>query len=228
MKKTIIALLGLGLGLVLSLPVSQPAQSAGTPGNDKNAYFIHHSTGEIYLEGGMRRILEEAGYDLEAPWWDGGTDPRDFPDLFNDPGSWERFGDRDIIIFKSCYPASDISGKKKLKRYKKWYRQLYAVYRSHPDMLFVPMSTPPLPRAMTAYKNARRAKKFDKWLKNHYVEDYEGDNLLPFRLHKQLRNRKGYLKKKYVADPYDGHPKSISGVRVGNKLKKRLDNYFSE
>ena len=204
------------------------AVQAASPGSDKNVYFIHHSTGEIYRDGGMETKLEAAGYDLTAPWWDGNTDPQDFPTELADSDSWDIIGDNDILVFKSCYPASGITSKSMLNEYKDYYRELYDIYEAHPEVLFVPMSTPPLPKAMTTFKEAKRAKKFDKWLKNKYVENYSGDNLWPFRLHKQLRNKKGYLKKKYVADPYDGHPKSKSGKRVGNKLVKRLNKYFNQ
>ena len=227
MKKFLVLFIAIAVGFGFLFWLTSPAEAA-KPGANKDLYFVHHSTGEIYLNGGMRQILKGADYKVKAPWWDGGTDPNDFPDLFNDESSWNKFGNRDIIAFKSCYPASNITNKAMLNEYKNYYRELYDVYRAHPDVLFVPMSTPPLPKNMTTYGNAKRAKKFDKWLKNRYVTDYEGDNLLPFRLHKQLRNYKGYLKKKYVADPYDGHPKPNSGIRVGNKLKKRLNNYLSE
>ncbi|MBU0731361.1 hypothetical protein KKC88_00600 [Patescibacteria group bacterium] len=229
MKKLLVLFLVLGLGFGFLFLLTSPADAA-KPGANKKIYFIHHSTGEIYLDGGMRSILKGAGYKVKAPWWDGGTDPNDFPGLFNDSASWDLLGSRDIIVFKSCYPSSNITSKAMLNEYKDYYRELYDVYRAHPNVLFVPMSTPPLPKNMTSYKKARRAKKFDKWLKNRYVTDYEGNNIRPFRLHRQLSGTKNhyYLAKKYVADPYDGHPLPNSGIRVGNKLKKRLNNYFNE
>lgn len=202
---------------------------AGKPGKKKKVFFIHHSTGKIYVDGGMRDKLEAAGYQLTAPWWDGGTEPEDFPTELASSDSWDIIGKNDILVFKSCYPASNINSKAELNDRKDYYRELYDVYRAHPDVLFVPMSTPPLPKAMTTVKQAKRAKKFDKWLKNRYVTDYEGDNLRPFRLHRQLTGTKNhyYLRKKYVDDPNDGHPKANSGIRVGNKLVKRLNNYFN-
>lgn len=200
---------------------------AAKPGANKQAFFIHHSTGEVYVDGGMREKMEAAGYSLEAPWWDGNTDPQDFPSELTSSASWDIIGDNDILIFKSCYPASNIYSQAELNERKDYYRELYEVYEDHPNVLFVPMSTPPLPKAMTSYKKARRAKKFDYWLTHKYVEEYSGNNLLPFRLHKQLQTKNGYLKPKYVADPNDGHPSSNSGIRVGNKLVKRLNSYFA-
>lgn len=202
---------------------------AATPGDDKKAYFIHHSTGEIYRDGttkkgGMKKAMKKAGYTLKAPWWDGDTDPQDFPELFNDSDYLDILTAYDIIIFKSCYPASGITSKSMLEDYKDYYRELYDVYEANPDILFVPMSTPPLPRLMTSISEARRAKKFDYWLSHEYADNYSGDNLAPYRLHKQLRNGRGYLRSRFVDDPYDGHPKAVSGVKVGKTLTRRLNN----
>lgn len=215
------------LVMLLAMPVL-----AATPSANKKVFFVHHSTGQIYWDNGMKTALVNNGYVGQAPWWDGGTDPVDFPTLFSDYDSWSTFGNADIIIFKSCYPASAISSKAMLIQYKAWYKELFSVYKSHPNKLFVPMSTPPLPKAMTNIKEAERAKKFDTWLATTYVTKYKEaylgrNNLLPYRLHKKLMNDNGYLATKYVANPYDGHPNAKSGVRVGNTLVKVLNNYFA-
>lgn len=204
---------------------------AAKPGANKKVFFIHHSTGQIYWDGGMKEALKSHGYTGQAPWWDGGTDPGDFYSLFSDYNSWNTFGDADIIIFKSCYPASDIESKAQLNQYKTWYKELFAIYKNHPNKLFVPMSTPPLPKAMTNAKEAKRAIEFDTWLAGKYLAKYKAgysrNNLLPYRLHKELMNKKGYLAGKYVADPYDGHPNAKAGKRVGNTIVKVLNGYFA-
>ncbi len=194
---------------------------------DVEVFFIHHSTGEIYRDGGMKTKLENNGYDLRAPWWDGATDYNDWHDQLSDPDSWDIIGTPDVLMFKSCYPNSDISSKAQLNEYKKEYRKLYDIFQAHPDVLFIPWSTPPLPRQMTSKANAKRAKKFDKWLKKRYISDYNGDNLDSFRLFYQLTGPKHwYMKRKYVSDPYDGHPKSNSGKRVGKKVLKLLNKHY--
>lgn len=206
--------------------------SAAKPGADKKVFFVHHSTGQIYWNNGMELALNNNGYVGKAPWWSGNTDPGDFYNLFTNYNSWSTFGKADILIFKSCYPASSITSKTMLRQYKTWYKELFSVYKNHPNKLFVPMSTPPLPKAMTNIKEAERAIKFDTWLATTYVakykEAYPGrNNLLPYRLHKKLMNDNGYLATKYVADPNDGHPNEKSGVRVGNTLANLLNNYFA-
>lgn len=206
---------------------------AAKPGANKKVFFIHHSTGQIYWDNGMKDQLKGHGYRAKAPWWDGGTDPGDFYGLFTDYNSWQIIGDKDIIIFKSCYPASAIYSKAELKQYKTWYKELLVIYNQHPNRLFVPMSTPPLPKAMTNIAEAKRAKKFDKWLATKYVEIYKKQypgrtNLLPYRLHHELQNKKGYLAAKYVADPNDGHPNDLSGKKVGKTLVRELNAYFAD
>ena len=79
---------------------------------------------------------------------------------------------------------------------------------------------------MTNLEDAARAKKFGKWLTHKYFEEYSSDNLSPYNLHALLDNKNGYLKNEYVADPYDGHPKKITGPVVGKMLRKHLDKFF--
>ncbi|MFA6475452.1 MAG: hypothetical protein WCV88_04635 [Patescibacteria group bacterium] len=215
------------ISLILFL-FSSVVPAYATAGEHKNVFFVHHSTGEIYwngttMKGGMETYLSNHGYTGQAPWWNGNTDPQDFNDLFNDANSWTTFGDADIIIFKSCFPASAITSDTMLAQYKDYYNELYSVYESHPNVLFVPLSTPPLPKDMTDSAEAARAIAFDQWLTTDYLTNYSGANLAPFHLHRLLDNDAGFLKKIYVADPYDGHPKAKAGVTVGKAMWKHLN-----
>lgn len=214
--------------LLSLLLVCSALPAYATAGEHKRVFFVHHSTGEIYWngtsgKGGMEAALTKHGYTGQAPWWDGNTDPQDFYSLFNDANSWTTFGDADIIIFKSCFPASAISSDALLAQYKDYYNSLYGFYESHPDILFVPLSTPPLPETMTNADEAARAVAFDQWLTTDYLTNYSGNNLAPFQLHHLLDNSAGFLQPKYVADPNDGHPKAKSGVTVGKAIRKHLD-----
>ena len=193
------------------------------PSGGKRIFFIHHSTGEIYWNGGMRAALAAHGYPGEAPWWDGGTDPQDFYDLFRSSANWELLKDSDIIIFKSCFPASAISSDSMLEDYKNWYRRLYSIYQNHPEKLFVPMSTPPLLRIHTSAAEARRALEFESWLLGQYKTDFTGSNLAPFGLHSLLSDSSGFLHADFIGSPQDDHPNSRSGEVVGNAMWRHLD-----
>ncbi|MFA5994872.1 MAG: hypothetical protein WCW27_03220 [Patescibacteria group bacterium] len=218
--------------LLVGFLLSQPTYAANQPGANKQVFFVHHSTGQIYWDGtvkkgGLGAELTNHGYTGTAPWWDGNTDPQDFPGLFNDANSWDIFGDSDIIIFKSCYPASAITSDDMLEQYKDWYRELYDIYQAHPNILFMPLSTPPLPKDMTNSDEARRALGFEQWLLGEYKNNYTGNNLAPFGLHTLLSNKNNYLKKKFVADPYDGHPRPKVGPVVGKAMREFLDTLLN-
>ena len=189
----------------------------------RTVFFIHHSTGQIYWDGGLRAALQAHGYSGSAPWWDGGTDPGDFPALFRDSANWDIFGDYGIIIFKSCFPASDIGSSGDLEQYKAWYRELYAVFSANPNKLFVPLSTPPLLKAHTSAASAARALQFENWLMGEFKTQYEGKNLAPFRLHSLLSDDDGYLAAEFISSPSDDHPNNHSGQVVGAAIWPHLD-----
>ena len=194
----------------------------------KLVFFIHHSTGEIYWNNGMSQALEKAGYKAAAPWWDGNTDPQDFYTEFSDTNKWQILKPYDIIIFKSCFPASNIDSDEMLENYKTWYNELNKIYQKYPDKLFVPLSTPPLLQNHTTPEAAARALKFEKWLLGEYKNKYSGKNLAPFGLHSLLSDSAGYLKSDYIESQDDDHPNENSGKVVGAAIVKHLNNFLNE
>ena len=173
----------------------------------------------------MEKALQDASYNAIAPWWDGDTDPQDFYSEFSNQDNWELFKDYDIIIFKSCFPASDIESDSELKDYKKWYNQLYSVFQNHQDKLFVPMSTPPLLRVNTTAAAAKHSLDFESWLLSDYKNGYSGKNLAPLGLHSLLSDSDGYLAPDFIADPEDDHPNLYSGQVVGKAIVEHLAPY---
>jgi len=198
---------------------SSLATSAKFP---KKAFFIHHSTGEIYWNGGMEKALVDAGYETAAPWWDPETNPPDFYNGFTDPNQWDLLKPYSIIIFKSCFPASDITSDEMLEEYKTYYNQLYEIYEKYPDKLFVPLSTPPLLKNHTTAEAAQRALAFEDWLVGEYKDKYPGHNLAPFKLHSLLSDSEGFLKSDFIASEDDDHPNANSGAVVGPALVNHL------
>jgi len=93
-----------------------------------DVYFIHLSTGTNWLNssyGGLRNAVNNTTtleghvfqmYDSST----GNCDHRDWPDRFK-KNDWKNY---DIVMFKSCFPASNIDSKKMLREYKKVYRQM--------------------------------------------------------------------------------------------------------
>jgi hypothetical protein len=164
-----------------------PGADPGKPPRALTMVWHHHSTGDSLLDGGLREALKANGiefYDInyKEAVVDGycigdHTDPPDFPKNFTTPKyfdvikSWELKGDRkqhDIIMFKSCFPASDINDDAMLQAYKSYYTAMIPTFRGHLDILFVAMSTPPLTRQETRPDRAKRARAWSRWITTEY------------------------------------------------------------
>jgi hypothetical protein len=196
--------------------------------------FIHHSTGSGFLdEGGMREKLGVAGFDVHDRTYGDGwvgdhTDPPDFPvtftEHFDDMISWKlEPGEKyDIVAFKSCFPASNITSDEMLKQYKDYYATIKTVTKQHPETLFIAFSTPPLVPGATDAESARRAREFSEWLVNEYIGK-EG-NLQVFNLFDMLADDSGYLKKEYRRNEEDSHPNSVANKVVADDFVKYLSN----
>ncbi|MBN1269713.1 MAG: hypothetical protein JXB04_09010 [Kiritimatiellae bacterium] len=111
-------------------------------------------------------------------------------------------GTNRIIMFKSCYPISGVSSdgtdpgdpfsaSQTLANYKAVYRHLYGgnytnggyvylpledVFAAHPEILFIPVTAPPLRYDATDTDDAARARGFNTWLKGEWLAGYNSDN----------------------------------------------------
>lgn len=159
----------------------------------RRLFFLHHSTGRALLEEGYARdyltsINTAKGTDLVL--WDhdynyigltdvegdlegynysipnDNTDPVGLHELWTTSNSARDslLSRYDVIAFKSCYPASDITSEAMLDQYKEWYLEMRAFFDSRPDKIFIVMSPPPRHRLATNIENADRARRFANWL----------------------------------------------------------------
>jgi hypothetical protein len=162
-------------------------------GDFTNVIFLHHSTGRNLIEqGGVREAFAAAGYDF----WDhdyndqGLTRPDgvpagysyDIPNDNTDPdGLAHIFSQRlcswplnafsglmqhEVIVFKSCFPVSNITSDAQLEQYKTYYLEMRDVMDQHPDHVFIVVTPPPLNPAATGTEAAARARTFAEWLKS--------------------------------------------------------------
>ena len=162
-------------------------------GDLTNVVFLHHSTGENLIEqGDVRERFSQAGYDF----WDHGYNSSGLrrpdgtatgysylvPDNNTDPDGLARIsGQRayklplntfsgllqhEVIIFKSCFPVSNITSDEQLEEYKSYYLAMRDVMDQHLDKLFVVMTPPPLNPAETTAEAAVRARAFADWLRS--------------------------------------------------------------
>lgn len=160
-------------------------------GDFTNVIFLHHSVGRYLInQGQVRQHLTSAGFEF---WdhdynWEGliapdatrtgysyvipddNTDPDGLAALFSQrlyPWPLNAFSglmQHEVIIFKSCFPTSDITSDAQLAQYKTWYLGMRDVMDQHPDHVFVVVTPPPLNPVATTPGAAARARAFASWL----------------------------------------------------------------
>ncbi len=216
-----------------------PGTNPGKPSQKLSMLWHHHSTGDRILAGGLLDALKANNIDFydinyKEAVVDGyvigdHTDPQDFPKNFNTPEyfevikGWELSGNKkqhDIVMFKSCYPASNIESDAMLNQYKEYYNSLLATFTNNPDILFIAMSTPPLVKAKTTKENAKRAREWSKWITTEYAKDIQ--NVKVFDLFHSLAVLEGKpgentLVPQFAASESDSHP-----VGAGAKAVTRM------
>ncbi len=187
--------------------------------------FIHHSVGQNWLDHSLNSALQAKNYidqvneitygtslpaDTGRPATLGGvagdnTDMNTWLLWFNDyVGHVKTFPDGNglntIIMFKSCFPNSDITengtepgdplGDLTLANLKAIYRHpngpgntydangttyrpLEDVFAANPGTLFIPVTSPPLNYNSTGNAAAHRARLFNNWLKGEWLTSYK-------------------------------------------------------
>ena len=211
--------------------------------------FMHHSTGlGMMEEGGVRPALTALGYDL----WDHGyndeglRDPEgnylgvnwDVPDDNTDPDGWyaifqQPFTDPpsntlshmlqyDVIIFKSCFPTSDIASEEQLQEYQRYYLAIRDVMDRYPDKIFIPFTPPPLVPNATTPENAARARRWAQYLtSDEYLAGHP--NVFVFDFFNALADEDGYLRAEYRGDEWDSHPNTLANQTVGPLFVQFVD-----
>jgi hypothetical protein len=178
--------------MILAVLDSQQVRSESR-GQYTNIVFLHHSVGEgLIAQGRLRQRFSDAGYAL----WDQGynsqqlrapngkttgygyyvpddnTDPDGLAQIFAQPvyalpiNTFSGLLQHEVIIFKSCFPVSDIATDEQLERYKTFYLGIRDVMTKHPDKVFIVLTPPPLNPAETNAANAKRARAFANWLRS--------------------------------------------------------------
>lgn len=125
----------------------------------------------------------------------------------------------DVIIFKSCFPVTNISSEEQLETYKKYYMSIRKKIDGFPNKLFIPMTPPPLRSESTNFEKADRARRFSNWImSNGYCENRR--NLLPFNFFDVLATPStekvpNVLRPKFCGlIPFDSHPNPLANQTV--------------
>lgn len=160
-------------------------------------------------------------------------------------------GTNRIIMFKSCYPNSGIesdgsepgnpfSSTKTIANYKALYRHpgseegiytnngytykpLETVFAEHPDILFIPVTAPPLSNSSTSDADGHRARLFNNWLKTEWYTNYtarypDHKNVVVFDWFDLLANADNAasypnrLKAAYGGTSGDSHPNNLGNT----------------
>ncbi|NLF01431.1 MAG: hypothetical protein GX601_10695 [Anaerolineales bacterium] len=220
---------------------------ASSRGELTNVIFLHHSTGDnLIAEGGVRERFTAAGFDF----WDHHYNLRGLrrpdgseagysyrvPDDNTDPDGLARiFAQREyalplntlsgllqheVIVFKSCFPASQITSDDMLRTYQEYYLGMRAVMDRHPEKVFIVMSPPPLNPAETTAEAAARARAFADWLTSDaYLAGHP--NVFAFDFFDQLAEADpqspdvNTLRAEYRLPGTDSHPNQVANEAVG-------------
>jgi len=112
-------------------------------------------------------------------------------------GDWPRLstapaGENVIVMFKSCFPNSDLSGDPDdppldepaggltVANAKAVYINLLTYFETRPDRLFIVITAPPLLESATSPARAANARAFNNWLVNDWLRDYPHANVAVF------------------------------------------------
>ncbi len=222
---------------IFTLQVASPWTSTPPVSRRYNFFFIHHSVGQnLWIRGPLIVELYKQNYmPFDMTYTEGKvdgyvigdhTDIPDWPTNFNTPKyfqvmyTWElkKPGEHhDIIAFKSCFPNSNIESEARLEEFKKDYLSLLPTFKAHPEVLFVPFTTPPLNPAATNKANAARARRLANWLKYEYSAKLP--NVIAFDFFDILANppddptEPNMLKKEYRSGT-DSHPTAAGDKAV--------------
>jgi hypothetical protein len=239
--------------------VNSRSVTRSSHGRYTNVVFLHQSVGRnLIAQGGVREILAAEGYSF----WDqdysvhGLLGPDGLPEGFgynvpddntNPDGLARIFGQpeyglpwntlsgllqHEVIIFKSCFPASNITDDAHLRAYQEDYALIRAVMGKHPDKLFIVVTPPPLNPIETDFDTARRARAFSEWMQSSaFLQGHA--NVITFDLFGSLAEPDGpspdanMLRQEY-REGTDSHPNALANQIVGRLFAEFILTSTSE
>jgi len=217
--------------------------------NDTSVVFLHHSTGLVIWDGGVPGAISAHNDSTGTAYT---IQERSYP---NDPYEWANYPydyytiwvanagdepyreqdtleiltrDYDVIVFKHCFPVSDIeadtgtpdvtSSVKTLENYRAQYAALKEKLLSFPDHRFVLWTGAALIAAESSEEKGARAREFFTWVKEEW--DEPGDNIFLFDFFELETEGGNFLPAAYSAG--DSHPNSDFAASVAPLFAKRV------
>lgn len=175
--------------------------------------FIHHSTGSAWIATGNGNLGSQLNdnnyYVVETDYgWDystnddigSSTDTTDWPNWFNDTvmpsvyandshydytneASITNPGDVDIVMFKSCYPCSEVGDS--ISDEQAIYNDLLDYFADHTDKMFILVIPPP----EITIDSASLTRELSRWLvdrESGWLSGYADDNVYAFNYYNIL------------------------------------------
>lgn len=138
--------------------------------------------------------------------------------------------DYDIILFKHCFPVSNIiedsdssnknSDLKTLTNYKLQYLAIKEKLHEFPNTKFIIFTGAAQTKANIKEEEATRAKEFHEWVINEW--DITGDNIYIWDLY-DLQTEGGlYFLDDYAVSPYNSHPNKEFAEKAAKLLFSRI------
>ncbi|HOA08601.1 MAG TPA: hypothetical protein PLE16_02660 [Spirochaetota bacterium] len=237
------------------------------PSSAVRLIFIHHSCGQNWLADGNGNLraelnannyyVSESNYGWDAETEDNlgdSTNTENWPEWFNNtkmpyvyastyasdsnsssisnPG-----GENEIIMFKSCYPLSEVGSG--ISDEKAYYNTIRDYFENHPDKLFI-LITPP---GESNVSSAALTRQLCSWLideENGWLKDYPHKNVGVYDFYCTLSETDSHHRIKngavehFYSSAYDGespyhdgddHPNAIANQKAANEFVPLL-NYF--
>ncbi|MBN1231265.1 MAG: hypothetical protein JXA19_05335 [Anaerolineales bacterium] len=221
----------------------------------ENNYFIS----DTYYGWGPGGIGDATDIPDWIRWFRSNETQRIMDDVYNesddDAAGWDYYnrpmsdpgGENTIILFKSCYPNSELAGNPNdppgtyadytVAGAKYVYIELLQYFEQHPDKLFIAITAPPV--IDDTYADNARA--FTTWLVEDWLDNYSGTNVAVWDLYNVLSdpdNHHMYLDGEVVytntagdnttAYPSgDAHPNSTGNQKATREFVPMLNIYYN-
>lgn len=142
--------------------------------------------------------------------------------------------DYNMIIFKHCFPVSNIqpddmspdinSDKKTLANYELQYNALKKKLHEFPETKFIVWTGSALVEKATTLEEAKRAQKFADWVIE--VWDQPHDNIYVYDFRKIETENGLYMKPEYSVSDFDSHPNNMLSSLAADQLVRKILEVF--
>ena len=224
-----------------------------------NIIFIHHSVGNNLIhQGNLREQFLQMGYDF----WDqdymvygltkpdglpagysydipgDNTDINGYAAIFQQPvygvqvNAFSALLQHEVIIFKSCFPNSQIEIDDVLEQRKQEYLTIRQAIDQHTDHIFFLITSPPLNPVETDQASAFRARELTNWLASPEFTDGH-PNLFVFNFFDLLAESDpaaadANMLKQVFRDGSDSHPNAAANQQIVPLMVKYVNEKIEQ